>query len=661
MPAHRVAAFALSSVLFSVIAACAGSDEDVGDADDEVRALGGLQEGSDEACAVLRVANEASGDELDHDVALDVRAADAIVRTRAGADATLGTGDDEWFATLAELDAAAYVGPKAFGQLRRYAKEHSAYACGVVDVQLLAFNDFHGNLQPPSGSGGRIVTGPSSEDIVLAGGAEYFATHVKQLEAENPNTVVVAAGDVIGATPLLSALFHDEPTIESMNALGLDVAAVGNHEFDRGPEELLRMQHGGCHPTEGCQAGDGFEGARFGYLAANVFEKGTGERILPPYTVRSFAGARVAFIGVTLEGTPLVTNPASVASLRFADEADTINALVPEIRRRGVETIVVLIHEGGFQTGRYDQCEGISGPLFEIVGRLDPAIDVVVSGHTNAAHVCNLDGRLVTSAASAGRIVTDIDLQIDARTGHAVSMKGRNVIASRDVEKDAEQTTIIEKYEALAAPLANRVVGSATADLLKATNAAGESTLGDVIADAQLAATRTTGGAAVAFMNPGGIRADLVHAQSSGGEVPGAITYGEAFTVQPFGNTLMTLTLTGAELHALLEQQWTMSNGEIREMILQVSEGFSYAWDPRQPVGSRVDPASMRIGGERVRAEASYRVTVNAFLADGGDGFSVLKSGTNRAPGGLDLDAFLAYLAKQSPLAPPPRTRITRL
>jgi 5'-nucleotidase len=538
----------------------------------------------------------------------------------------------------------------------------------VTSIQILALNDFHGQLEvvdPVASSGGRIGSLTSgactAPNCVPAGGVEYLATHVRALRAENPNTVFASAGDLIGATPLLSALFHDEPTIESMNALGLDVAAVGNHEFDRGPEELLRMQRGGCHPERGCQAGESFAGANFSYLAANVLEKSSGKTVLPPYTVRSFEGARVAFIGVTLEGTPLVTNPSSVAGLDFKDEADTINALVPEIRERGVEAIVVLIHEGGAQTGRYDQCEGISGPLFAIVDRLDPAIDVVVAGHTNAAHVCNLGGRLVTSAASAGRLVTDIDLEIDARTGGVVSMKGRNVIATRDVAKDAEQTTIITKYEALAAPLANRVVGSATADLLKATNPAGESTLGDVIADAQLAATKATGGAVVAFMNPGGIRADLVFDQSSGGEAPGAITFGEAFTVQPFGNTLMTLTLTGAQLHALLEQQWTMSNGSVKEMILQVSDGFSYAWSPELPVGSRVDPRSIRIGGELVTPDAQYRVTVNAFLADGGDGFSVLKNGTDRTAGGLDLDAFLGYLAARSPLAPPPRTRISRL
>jgi len=483
---------------------------------------------------------------------------------------------------------------------------------------------------------------------------------IKTLKAENPNTLIVAAGDIIGATPLMSSLFHDEPAIESMNALGLDVATVGNHEFDEGPEELLRMQNGGCHPVDGCQDGDGFEGARFRYLSANVTRQSTGKTIFPSYTVKSFKGARVAFIGVTLEGTPLVTSPAGVVGLNFKDEAETINALVPEIRAQGVETIVVLIHEGGAATGLYNECVGISGPLFEIVNNLDPAIDAVVAGHTNAAHVCNINGKLVTSAASFGRLVTDIDLTIDAKTGHVVTMQGRNVIATRDVAKDADQTTIITKYDALSAPLANRLVGTTTADLIVLPNPAGESSMGDVIADAQHEATKSNG-AVAAFMNIGGVRADIIAAQSSGGEAAGAITYGEAFTVQPFGNTLMTITLTGDQIHTMLEQQWQLVGNAEKAAILQVSDGFTYTWDSAKPIGSRVDAQSIKIAGVLVQPAAMYRVTVNAFLADGGDGFKILKSGTDRVAGGLDLDALLALFTARAPLTPPPSTRITRL
>jgi len=624
--------------------------------------VAGIKDGSDEACAVLRLASEASLEVLDDDVGLYSKAAQGIVAFRAAADGKLGSTDDAWFKDLAALDAIKWVGPKAFKRLLAYTNTHSEWACGTVPVQLLAFNDFHGNLKPPSGSSGKITTGPNpATDFVEAGGVEFLATHVKTLKATNPNTLVVSAGDVIGATPLLSALFHDEPAIESMNLLGLDVASVGNHEFDEGVPELLRMQNGGCHPVDGCQDGDDFAGASFDYLAANVFDKATKKTILPSTAVRSFRGAHIGFIGLTLEGTPLVTSPDGVSGLEFKDEAETINALVPELQKRGVQTIVVLIHEGGAATGLYNECVGVSGPIFEIVKQLDPAVDVVVSGHTNAAHVCEIGGKLVTSAAHAGRLVTDIDLEIDEKTGHVTKMKGQNVIANRTVAKDADQTALITKYEALAAPLANKVVASITADILKLQNAAGEGALGDVIADAQLEATKASGQAVAAFMNPGGIRADLVFAQSSGGEAAGQVTYGEAFTVQPFGNTLVTVTVTGAQLDTMLEQQWQLVGGVEKANVLQVSDGFTYTWDSTKPIGSRVDPATIKIDGVVVDPAKSYRITVNAFLAAGGDGFGVLKSSTDATPGGLDLDAFMAYLEAHAPTPPGPMNRITKI
>jgi 5'-nucleotidase len=657
----RKRVFVLPVLTALLVAACSSAGDDVDSSEDAVSAkYGGLREGTDGSCAVLRVANEASLEMLDGAAGLDVRAATGVIKFRAGEDGKLGTHDDRWFSSLAKLDGVKWFGPSGFKRLKAYAEANADYTCGVVPIQLLAFNDFHGNLKPPAGSSGRITTGPLPTDVVDAGGSEFFATHIKKLKAENPNTLVVAAGDIIGASPLMSSLFHDEPAIESMNALGLDVATVGNHEFDEGPEELLRMQNGGCHPVDGCQDGDGFDGARFRYLSANVVRQSTGKTIFPSYQVKSFRGARVAFIGVTLEGTPLVTSPAGVVGLQFKNEAATINALVPEIRAQGVEAIVVLMHEGGATTGLYNECVGISGALFEIVNNLDPAIDAVVAGHTNQAHICNVNGKLVTSAASFGRLVTDIDLTIDEKTGHVVSMQGKNVIATRDVPKDADQTTIITKYDALSAPLANRLVGNATGDLLKTPNLAGESSMGDVIADSQHEATKPNG-AVAAFMNIGGVRADIVAAQSSGGEAVGAVTYGEAFTVQPFGNTLMTITVTGEQIKTMLEQQWKLVAGAEKAAILQVSESFAYTWDSAKPIGSRVDPQSMKIAGQVVVPANTYRITVNAFLADGGDGFSVLKSGTDRVAGGLDLDALLSLLTARSPLAPPASTRITRL
>ncbi|HET9609248.1 MAG TPA: bifunctional metallophosphatase/5'-nucleotidase [Acidimicrobiales bacterium] len=533
-----------------------------------------------------------------------------------------------------------------------------------IEVQILAINDFHGNLEPPAGSSGRI-------EGIDAGGAEYLATHVAALEATNrKNTVVVSAGDLIGASPLLSALFHDEPTIEAMNEIGLDINAVGNHEFDEGTDELRRMQEGGCHPTDGCLDGDGFAGADFQFLAANVVSQQTGETLFPPYAVETFTGgAKVAFIGMTLEGTPTIVTPEGVAGFDFLDEADTANALIGQLERRGIENVVVLIHEGGVPTGGgYNGCAGITGPIVDIVERLDDQVDAVISGHTHQAYNCVIDGIPVTSASSFGRLVTDMDLTIDRRTKDITAISVNNEIVTRDVTPASAITALIDRYRVLSDPLANRVIGTITADILRAQNAAGESALGDVIADAQLAATAPAGlgDAQVAFMNPGGIRADLIFA-ASGSEGDGNVTYEEAFTVQPFGNSLVTVTLTGAQIEQALEQQFCGINAAAPR-VLQPSVGFAYTWDATA-IGSAdcatadaVDPATISLGGVTVDPAASYRVTINSFLATGGDGFAVFDAGTDRLGGALDLDALEDYFtANPGGVAPGPQDRITRV
>jgi 5'-nucleotidase len=534
-----------------------------------------------------------------------------------------------------------------------------------VEVGVLAINDFHGNLQPPAGSSGRITTSfTSPATTVDAGGVEYLGTHIDQLRSKYRNSVVVSAGDLIGATPLLSALFHDEPTIEAMNTLGLDINAVGNHEFDKGYLELLRLAGGGCHPADGCTGSNPYRGADFQFLAANVTIEATGKTVFPTYDVRTFDGVRVAFIGMTLEGTPSIVTPAGVAGLRFDDEADTVNALVPELRKRNIEAIVVLVHEGGFPAGNnlINQCNGISGPIVDIVERLHPAVDAVITGHTHQAYNCEIDGRLVTSASSFGRLVTDIKLTLDRKTKDVIAVEAENKIVTRDVAQHEALSALVARYDAISAPLRNRVIGSITADITRATNAAGESALGDVIADAQLAATRPSelGGALVAFMNPGGIRTDLIYNQSSGGELPGEVTYGESFAVQPFGNNLVTMTLTGVQIDTLLEQQFN-NPGPGQNRILQVSGGFTYTWSPSAPAGSKVDIASIEIDGTPIDPTASYRVTVNSFLADGGDGFSVLPGGVNRIGGVVDTQALEDYFKANSPVAPGPQNRIAQL
>jgi len=524
-----------------------------------------------------------------------------------------------------------------------------------VEVTILAINDFHGHLMPPPG--GITIADPADRSRkipVSAGGAEHMATLVKGLRAQIRNTVFVAAGDLIGASPLLSGAFSDEPTIESLSVMGLELSAVGNHEFDRGARELLRMQNGGCHPVKGCLSPHPFAGAAFRYLAASTIDRATGKTLFPPYAVREFDGVPIAFIGLTLKGTAGIISPAAAAGLDFADEAETINALVPQLRQRGIEAIVVLIHEGGQPTGDYNECPGISGPIVDIVNKLDKAVDVVVSGHTHRAYNCRIDGRLVTSADQYGTLVTRIDLRLDRTTHDVVDAKAENLIVRTDAfAKDREQTELIAAYEQRVQAVARRVVGSVTATLSRAPAATGESVLGGVIADAQLAATlaEPDGGAALAFTNPGGIRTDILKRED------GMVTYADLFASQPFGNQLVTLTLSGAQIKRLLEQQWL---GQQTPRILQVSKNFSYLWDAARPAGERVAIDAVTLNGHRIDPAARYRVTVNGFLAQGGDGFAVFREGTAPRTGVPDVEALATYFEANSPVSPGPLDRIRR-
>ena len=537
-----------------------------------------------------------------------------------------------------------------------YPVARAAAQSAPVELRILAINDFHGNLRPPPG--GIRIADPNDKTkkvAVAAGGAEHMATLVKQLRQPVKNTILVAAGDLIGASPLLSAMFHDEPTIESLSMMGMELASVGNHEFDEGNDELLRMQNGGCHPTDKCQGPHPFLGARFRYLAASTIDKGTGKTILPAYEIKTFDGIPVAFIGLTLQGTPKLVSPVGVAGLEFRDEAETVNALVPELKAQGVEAIVVLIHEGGFPTGDYNECPGISGPIVDIVRKFDRAVDVVVSGHTHQAYVCEIDDRLVTSGDKFGTVVTAIDLKLDPATRDVVSARADNVIVRIGPEApDPEQTALLEAYDRLAAPIAGRPAGSVTETLSRAPNEAGESPLGDIVADAQLAATRaeTKGGAVIAFTNPGGVRTDILRKDE------GAVTYADVFASQPFRNQLVTLTLTGTQIKNMLEQQWLDPK---RPRVLQVSRGFSYAWDNAKPYGERIIADRMSLDGRRIDPTASYRVTVNNFLADGGDGFTVLTEGLAPQSGIYDVDALYVYFQANSPVSPGQPGRIVRL
>lgn len=524
-----------------------------------------------------------------------------------------------------------------------------------VKVTLLAINDFHGNLKPPEG-GIRIQDPehPGRTQQIAAGGAEHLATAVKQLMQQHPNHVFVAAGDLIGASPLLSALFHDEPTIESLSQMGLELSAVGNHEFDKGQTELLRQQYGGCHPVDGCMGPAPFQGASYHYLAASTRVEQTGKTLFPAYEIRRFEGVPIAFIGLTLKATPGIVMASGVKGLRFDDEADTINRLVPEIQSQGVHAIVVLIHEGGYPTGDYNECPGISGAIVDIAHKLDKAVDVIISGHTHKAYNCRIDGRLLTSGDKYGTVLTDIELMLDRTQGTVLDAQASNLLVRDDVyAKDADQTRLIGYYEQRAAPLTQRVVGHIS-ESFDASSAAGASTVGQLIADAQLAATRAPdqGGAVIALTNPGGIRAPLLK------KGDGAVTYGQVFTTQPFSNNLVTLTLSGAQILALLEQQWS---GQPKFRPLQVSQGFSYTWDASAPLDQHVQAGSLRLYGQPIQMDARYRVTVNNYLADGGDGFSTLRQGSDRVVGIMDADALAQYLQSQTITLPSKLDRVTLL
>ncbi|HET9416413.1 MAG TPA: bifunctional metallophosphatase/5'-nucleotidase [Candidatus Limnocylindria bacterium] len=573
-----------------------------------------------------------------------------------------------------------------------------------VDVQILGLNDFHGQLEPvvaTSSSGGRIgaVQGSGSSatcnppTCIPAGGVEYLATHVRALRATNPdNTAFVSAGDLIGATPLLSALFHDEPSIEAFNLMELDYNGVGNHEFDEGVDELLRVAYGsntvdgyaparpdGCHPSEDADCADGtpYHGADFPFLAANVAYKETGETIFAPYAVHEFdRGAKVAFIGMTLEGTPLIVSPGGISMVDFLDEAETVNALVPELLEQGVEAIVVLLHEGGSvpvsgngagDVSAINSCTNPTGAIPQIVPAFHDEVDIVITGHTNWAVNCVIDGKVVTGAASQGRLITDIDAKVSPATGDFIGpIRVNNRIVTRDVAPAPDMTALIAEKNVFAGPIGAVPVGSIGGDVImnrRETTAAGESTLGQLIADAQLASTASTAGGQLALMNPGGIRADLD---------PGTVTHAEAFAVQPFSNIVTTKTLTGAQLKVVLEQQFSVnslaspgavgSTARTAPTILQVSAGFSYTWSASAPLGSKV--SNMVLNGTAIDPAATYRVTMNNFIGAGGDDFPALTLGTNEQTGLDDLVALEAYLATHNPYTPadlsvPANQRIT--
>ena len=560
----------------------------------------------------------------------------------------------------------------------------------TVPVRLLALNDFHGNLEPPTGSSGRMVdeTGATVE----AGGAVYIATHMKNLA--NADTLTVAQGDLIGATPLISAAYHDEPSVEFMGKIGMDVAAVGNHEFDEGYTELKRIMRGGCHPVDGCSPAGPWQGAAFDYIGANVLLKrptagaqqealkalggglslaemlkGYGIPALPPVSIKWMNGVPIGFIGLVTKSTPTIVTSEGIKDLEFIDEVQAANVASRLLRLVGVKAQVVLVHEGDQVTPAQspDACSAIPGAGTRIATQVDAEIDMVLSGHSHQAYKCvvkdpNGNDRLYSQGGSFGRVITQVDFNVNVRTRDIdrATVVADNHVVTRTVTPDPEMVQFIQTWKDRVAPVANKPVGQISADITNLAGPSGESALGNLIADSQLEGARTGGNAQIALMNPGGVRTSLIYAGSPAGEGDGVVTYGEAFAVQPFNNLLQVVTLTGAQLKTAMEQQFTGGpNGQPFTKILQPSANFHYTYTRSAPWGSKV--TDLTIDGVPVTDAQSIRVAINNFLVGGGDSFAVFKEGTDVWSGPLDIDAFTAHLGKNNPIAPPATNRITAL
>ena len=528
---------------------------------------------------------------------------------------------------------------------------HGPLPPGVTEVQLVTLNDFHGNLEPSK----YVWDSVRDRDArtVMAGGIDTLGAALQAWRKQDPELLLVGAGDLIGASPAISSMWADEPTMAAMDLLGLRASTVGNHEFDAGRVELLRQQKGGCkspRADKACKFDPDYAGAKFSYLAANVIDMVTRKPILPAYRIETAHGVKVAFIGTVLRETAETSLASGIAGLEFIDEADAINRQLPELRKQGVGVFVVLLHQGGTTVEKFDQqdCSQLTGPVVDVVKRLDPAIRVVVSGHSHKGYLCRVDGRLVTQSDSAGHVMTRIKLRVDTgnNTPRDASATQEVMVPGTWPAAPALDAYLKKARERSAAQLARPVAALAVPVVGRSLDDNGESPLGDLVADSVLAAGRPFG-VQIAFMNDGGIRSDL---ESGAGQ---RVAVGQALVVLPFGNKLVAMNLKGWQLYELLEQQWIGGRDSWRG-LLQVSDGFTYQWDAKRGEGSKVVPDSVMLNGVPLQRESSYRVMVNNFLAEGGDAFPTFANGANRADTGiLAVDALTAYLVKREETGKP--------
>jgi len=534
-----------------------------------------------------------------------------------------------------------------------------------LEINLVALNDFHGHLEAGKFNYTSARDGKSA--TIQAGGIPAIAAALQAWRHEDKDLLFVGAGDLIGASPAMSSMWADEPSITALNMMGMRVSSVGNHEFDQGRHELLRQQNGGCaspRPEKACKLSLDFSGARFTYLAANVLDSATGKPFLPAYRIEEAKGVKLAFIGAVLKDTASVVMASGIAGLSFVDEADAINKTLAEVKAKGATVFVVLIHEGGSTEEAFDQpdCGKLKGPIVGIARRLDPALRLIISGHTHKGFQCKVDGRVITQAEMGGHVLSRIALKIDPETRTLRDIAVRNVVMKQgEYPADEAVAAYLKSVKARSdATLARPVARVAAKSVTRKANAAGETALGDLIADAVLAATREQG-ARIAFMNVGGMRKDLDVGENL------VSTYGQAQIVLPFANTLVLMDMTGAQIRALLEQQWTRPDVDADRRVLQVSRGFSYQWNDELPPGQKVLAGSMKLDGVPLDEARTYRIVANNFLAEGGDNFHLFAQAANKMNTQIrDIDAFVAHLVKSDRAGTPagsaaPAMRIERV
>jgi 5'-nucleotidase len=520
----------------------------------------------------------------------------------------------------------------------------------TTELTLLSFNDFHGNIQPakPTPLMPRVAD-PATGEIKAqpAGGVAHLATAMAELRAKHPGAVVVAGGDLIGASPLISSLLRDEPTLDAMSQFGVTASALGNHELDAGLPELLRKARGECGPTE-C-LWPGFKGPGFPYLGANVLDAGTGKPLLPTHVMTQAAGFKIAIAGVATRDTPQLIVARAIQGMRFADEVDTLNALVPQLKAEGAQVLVAIMHEGGVQSPGSSAsdptyaCPTLSGRALDIAQRLDPAYAIIIGGHTHQAYTCKINGRLVVQAGSYGGWITESRLKFDA-SGRVLDAQAVNhpVLQSVYAPNPALVNLVAQAAALTQAARAKPVATLPRGAVRNPADPHGDSWLGNLIADSQLAFARKHGPADVAFMNPGGIRADLT-------VEPGKpTTMSDVLAIQPFGNDIVALTLTGQQLWDILQRQ--LPKGDAAPRLLQVSSTLRYHW--RRGAGGVPQLGEILINGEPLNRAKDYRVIVNNFLSEGGDAQTGFKHGRDRAVLGTDVDA-LVELLRDNPQALP--------